>query len=125
MHQAHANAVIGWLQQQPAVARILYPALASDPGHAIWRRDFSGANGLLSVEFEPHASAADADRFTDSLRLFGIGACWGGFESLALTYPLIGWDGGTLVRPHIGLEDPADLSADLDHGFAAFGQCRA
>jgi cystathionine beta-lyase len=124
MHKAHAHAVIGWLQQQPAVARILYPALASDPGHALWRRDFSGANGLLSVEFKPRVSAADADRFIDSLRLFGIGASWGGFESLALTYPQIhGWDGGALVRLHIGLEDPADLVADLARGFAALGQC--
>jgi cysteine-S-conjugate beta-lyase len=122
MHQAHANAVIGWLQQEPAVARILYPALASDPGHALWRRDFSGANGLLAVEFKACVSTTDADRFIDRLRLFGIGASWGGFESLALTYPQIhGWDGGALVRLHIGLEDPADLIADLARGFAAFG----
>jgi cysteine-S-conjugate beta-lyase len=119
MHQAHAREVIGWLEQQPQVARILYPALPSDPGHALWRRDFMGANGLLSVAFKPHVSQADADRFVDSLRLFGIGASWGGYESLALTYPIIhGWGGGALVRLHIGLEDPADLVADLARGFA-------
>ncbi len=68
--------------------------------------------------------AAVGDRFIDSLRLFGIGASWGGFESLALTYPLIpGRDGGALVRLHIGLEDPADLVADLARGFTALGQC--
>jgi cystathionine beta-lyase len=122
MHQAHAKEVIGWLQRQPAVARVLYPALPSDPGHVVWRRDFAGANGLLSVEFKPHITAADGDRFIDSLRLFGIGASWGGFESLALTYPRVnGWDGGALVRLHIGLEDPADLIADLARGFAALG----
>jgi cystathionine beta-lyase len=120
MHQAHAAEVIAWLQQQPQVKRILYPALASDPGHALWKRDFTGANGLLSVELEPSISKADADRLVDSLRLFGIGASWGGYESLALTYPTIhGWNGGALVRLHIGLEDPADLIADLGRGFAA------
>ena len=120
MHQAHAQEVIAWLQRQPAVDRILYPALASDPGHTLWKRDFSGANGLFSVAFKPHVAQADADRFVDSLRLFGIGASWGGYESLALTYPSIhGWDGGVLVRLHIGLEDPADLIADLARGFAA------
>jgi cystathionine beta-lyase len=120
MHQAHAREVVGWLQQQPQVARILYPALPDDPGHVLWKRDFKGANGLLSIAFKPHISQAAADRFVDSLRLFGIGASWGGYESLALTYPIIhGWSGGALVRLHIGLEDPADLVTDLARGFAA------
>src|SRR5262249_42564010 len=119
MHQAHAREVIGWLQQRHEVERILYPALPTDPGHALWKRDFLGANGLLSVAFKPHISHAAADRLIDTLRLFGIGASWGGYESLALTYPMIhGWDGGALVRLHIGLEDPADLVADLARGFA-------
>ena len=122
MHQAHTAEVIAWLQQQPQVKRILYPALADDPGHALWKRDFTGANGLLSVEFNPNVAPADADRFVDSLRLFGIGASWGGYESLALTYPSIhGWSGGALVRLHIGLEDPADIIEDLARGFAALG----
>jgi len=118
MHTAHAAEVVTWLKQQPQVKRILYPPLPEDPGHALWRRDFKGANGLLSIEFAPHISPAAADRFIDSLRVFGIGASWGGFESLALTYPVVhGWQGGTLVRLHIGLEDPADLIADLAQGF--------
>ena len=120
MHQAHALEVIRWLEQQPQVERILYPALPNHPGHSLWKRDFQGANGLLSVAFKPHISQADADRFVDSLRLFGIGASWGGYESLALTYPMIhGWSGGALVRLHIGLEDPGDLVLDLARGFAA------
>jgi cystathionine beta-lyase len=120
MHVAHAAEVVAWLKQQPQVKRILYPALPEDPGHALWRRDFKGANGLLSIEFAPHIAPAAADRFIDSLRLFGIGASWGGYESLALTYPVIpGWHGGALVRLHIGLEDPADLIADLAQGFRA------
>ena len=120
MHQAHAREVVGWLRQQPKVARILYPALPDDPGYVLWKRDFRGANGLLSIAFKPHISQADADRFVDSLRLFGVGASWGGYESLALTYPIIhGWSGGALVRLHIGLEDPADLVRDLARSFAA------
>jgi cystathionine beta-lyase len=120
MHQAHTTEVIAWLERQPQVKRILCPALPNDPGHALWKRDFKGANGLFSIELSPPLAQADADRFVDSLRLFGIGASWGGYESLALTYPKIpGWSGGALVRLHIGLEDPADIIADLAQGFAA------
>jgi len=123
LHQAHAAEVITWLKAQPEVKRVLYPGLPEDPGHALWRRDFNGANGLLSIEFVAPITSAAADRLIDSLSLFGIGASWGGFESLALTYPSIpGWHGGALVRLHIGLEDPADLIADLAQGFrVAFG----
>jgi cystathionine beta-lyase len=120
MHQAHTAEVIAWLERQPQVKRVLYPAHPSDPGHALWKRDFKGANGLLSIELAPPLAQGDADRFVDALRLFGIGASWGGYESLALTYPKIpGWNGGALVRLHIGLEDPADIIADLARGFAA------
>jgi cystathionine beta-lyase len=121
MHAAHAREVIGWLEQQPLVERILYPPLPSDPGHALWSRDFTGANGLLSVEFKPPVGPEGTDCFVDALELFGIGSSWGGYESLARTYPkgVHGWRGGALVRLHIGLEDPADLIADLGRGFAA------
>jgi cystathionine beta-lyase len=74
------------------------------------------------MELNPTIKHAAADRFVDSLRLFGIGASWGGYESLALTYPSIhGWHGGALVRLHIGLEDPTDLIADLAQGLAMLG----
>jgi cystathionine beta-lyase len=118
---AHAMEVIGWLQQQPQVARVLFPALPTDPGHALWKRDFKGANSLLSIELAPGLTQAHAAACIDALRLFGIGASWGGFESLALSYPqgVRGWKGGTLIRLHIGLEDPADIIADLGQGFAA------
>jgi cystathionine beta-lyase len=120
MHQAHAAEVVAWLERQPQVKRILYPAHPRDPGYALWQRDFEGANGLLSIELAPPVTQAGAERFVDGLRLFGIGASWGGFESLALTYPSVpGWRGGPLVRLHIGLEDPADIIADLERGFAA------
>lgn len=120
MHRAHAEEVIGWLAQQPQVDRVLYPALPSHPGHELWKRDFTGANGLLSVSFKSHVSQDDVDRMVDRLDLFGIGASWGGFECLAMVYPqgsIKGWSGGALVRLHIGLEDPADIIADLKQGF--------
>ncbi len=114
MHQAHAREVIAWLEAQPEINRVLYPGLASDPGHALWQRDFTGANGLLSVEFAERFSQDDANRFADALRLFGLGASWGGYESLVMVYGRVaGWSGGALARLHIGLEDPADLIADL------------
>jgi cystathionine beta-lyase len=122
MQAAGAMEVIKWLQKQPEVARILYPALETDPGYAIWKRDFKGANSLFSVEFKPAVTPVDASTFVDSLRMFGIGASWGGYESLALTYPpdrLKGWNGGSLIRLHVGLEDPADVIADLQLGFKA------
>ncbi len=122
MHVAHAKVVIDWLVQQDAVARVLYPALESDPGYALWKRDFAGANGLFSVVFQPKYALADVVRFIDALQLFGIGASWGGFESLALTYSpgrIHGWNGDCLARLHIGLEYPNDLIDDLKRGFAA------
>ncbi|MFM1813509.1 MAG: hypothetical protein RLZ98_204 [Pseudomonadota bacterium] len=120
MHEAHTRQVIEWIQQQESVDRVLYPPLESDPGYRIWKRDFSGANGLFSVAFKAHITASQVIRFVDALKLFGIGASWGGYESLILTYTpskIGGWKGGGLVRLHIGLEDPEDLIADLKLGF--------
>jgi len=118
-HQASATAVATWLERQPQVQRVLYPALPSDPDHEPWQRQFSGAPGLFSVELRACDAVAYA-RFIESLQLFGLGASWGGFESLVL--PAIPHarrrldpqpDEGRLVRFHIGLEDPEDLIADL------------
>lgn len=114
--------VIKWLQRQPEVERVLYPALPSDPNHELWKRDFNGANSLFSVGFKPAVTPADANTFVNSLKMFGIGASWGGYECLALTYPpdrLKGWNGGSLIRLHVGLEDPADVIDDLQLGFDA------
>jgi cysteine-S-conjugate beta-lyase len=125
MHERHALEIADWLAAQPAVARVLCPALPSHPGHALWRRDCNGTNGLLSFEFS-QASPAAAARFVDGLELFGIGASWGGFESLATVVGVAGtrscedWStAGPIVRLHIGLEDPRDLIDDLARGFEA------
>jgi cystathionine beta-lyase len=104
---------------------VLHPALESCPGHSIWQRDFSGASGLFSVVFRP-VTAAAVNAFLDELMLFGIGASWGGFESLAIPFDCASirtatkWvPGGPTVRLHIGLEEIDDLIHDLERGFAA------
>ncbi|MFY9510008.1 MAG: cystathionine beta-lyase [Rubrivivax sp.] len=120
-HQRHATLVAQWLQRQRGVGRVCYPALPSDPGHALWQRDFSGASGLVSFAFRG-ASTEAARQFVDALQLFAIGASWGGYESLALLAPPERlrehrqWQLGDtpVVRLHVGLEDPEDLIADLD-----------
>lgn len=125
-HQDNALQVARWLEQRPEVARVLYPALASHPQHALWRRDFSGATGLLT--FVPQTSTKQqVDAFADALRLFGIGASWGGFESLVLPAlpqrqaSRLPWAAGQwAVRLHVGLEQIDDLLRDLDQAFAAW-----
>jgi cystathionine beta-lyase len=121
-HMASASRVATWLEAQPQVVRVLYPALPSDPDHALWQRQFSGAPGLFTIELRACDEAA-YEGFIESLELFGIGASWGGFESLVL--PALPHarrslerqpDEGRLVRFHIGLEDPDDLIADLASG---------
>jgi cysteine-S-conjugate beta-lyase len=85
-HQKNAFAVARWLQRRPEVARVLYPALPEDPGHALWKRDFLGASGLFGVVLTPAAKKA-VHAFIDALDLFGIGASWGEFESLRASAP--------------------------------------
>ena len=126
MHEAHALEVAHWLQQHPAVATVFCPALPTHPGHALWLRDCQGTNGLVSLELQPGTAEAAVDRFIDALRLFGIGASWGGYESLATAAHMAqarsvtDWSArGPVVRLHIGLESPRDLIADLEQGLAA------
>jgi cystathionine beta-lyase len=121
-HQKSALEVAEWLQARPEVKQVLYPALPSDPGHAIWKRDFTGASGLFGVVLHPVPKAA-VDAMLNSLRLFGMGASFGGYESLAIPMDstrlrhLIGSSDYRFIRVHVGLEDPADLIGDLEHGF--------
>ncbi len=84
-HQIPGLKAARWLEQRPEILRVLHPALESDPGHAIWKRDFTGACGLFSVVFKP-APQARVNAFLNALTLFGIGASWGGYESLAIPF---------------------------------------
>ena len=127
-HQANALRLLEWLGQRPEVDRLLYPALPADPGHAIWRRDFSGASGLFGLTLKPCKREAVL-ALIDGLELYGIGASWGGYESLILlTDPgamrsATRWEpAGPTLRIHAGLEHSDDLIADLEAGFARFGE---
>ena len=125
-HQASALEIAHWLEQQPEVATVLHPALPNCPGHAHFVRDFKGSSGLFSFVLNG-GGEADRARLIDGLEHFGIGYSWGGFESLALPVDpqrhrsvTRRADAGPLVRLQIGLEDPADLIADLAAGLARF-----
>ncbi|MGH7278451.1 MAG: cystathionine beta-lyase [Candidatus Rokuibacteriota bacterium] len=123
-HEASALAVARWLAEQPEVARVLHPALPGHPGHDTWKRDFLGASSLFGVLLRTDSPAAVA-RMVDGLRLFKLGASFGGFESLVIVaHPEQNrtarpWrEPGVLLRLHVGLEAVEDLIADLDEGFA-------
>lgn len=121
-HSRTAHTLATWLADRPEVGRVLYPALPDAPGHDIWKRNYTGATGLLSVLLEP-VPDAQVVAMLDGFRYFGLGYSWGGFESLALPIPKQArphtpWPGdGPIVRFHVGLEDPDDLLADLKAGF--------
>ncbi len=129
-HQESGLKVARWLRERPEVARVLHPALDTDPGHGIWQRDFTGACGLFSIVLKPMPQKA-AYAFLNALTLFGMGASWGGYESLAIPFDVSSfrtathWSpGGPAIRLHIGLEDVSDLIADLERGFAAMAAAR-
>ena len=121
-HQQSAVQIAQWLKTHPAVKRVLYPALEDDPGHALWKRDFLGSTGLFGVELA-ECTHDQLAAFIDRLELFALGYSWGGFESLVVPHNIHKarsvrpWRGGPLIRLQIGLEDPADLFADLVRGF--------
>ena len=121
-----ALAVAEWLRARPEVADVLHPALPGAPGYDLWRRDYTGAASIFGVVMNGGSEAA-AHALMSALELFGLGYSWGGFESL-ITHetgqlafrrapPKLA---GELLRLHIGLEDPADLIADLEAGLAAW-----
>ncbi|MEO9528647.1 cystathionine beta-lyase [Roseibium sp.] len=128
-HQRNTLSVLDWLKDLPQVCAIRYPALESDPGHALWKRDFSGSSGLCAFDFADGTTRDQAFAFLDALNLFGLGYSWGGFESLAIPVRLKGMRTASpfdpdrqSVRLHIGLEDPEDLIGDLDQALTkAFG----
>jgi cystathionine beta-lyase len=115
--------VAEWLAERPEVGRVFHPALPEDPGHALWKRDMTGASGLFSFSLAAWGET-EAKRLIDGLELFGIGASWGGYESLAtlasknITRTVNPWPSDRpLIRLHIGLEDTDDLIADLKASF--------
>ena len=118
-HDASARALAAWLGQQPRVSRVLHPALPGAPGHEHWARLCTAAAGLFSILLDPTLRVQQIDAFCDALRLFRIGASWGGPVSLVVPYDLSGLRvdrsalPGHLVRFSIGLEAVADLQADL------------
>jgi cystathionine beta-lyase len=122
-HQASAIEIARWLENRPEVARVLHPALPSHPGHDLWRRDFTGSSGLFSMILKPTSENAIA-AMLNGLALFGMGYSWGGYESLIVPFDptryrtATKWNAdGPALRLHIGLDDPADLKADLEAGF--------
>jgi len=126
-HQQSALDLARWLEGRPEVDRVLHPGLPSDPGHALWSRDFTGASGLFAFILKPVSHAALA-AMLDGLSLFGMGYSWGGFESLILPFDprdyrtATTWQAaGPAIRLHVGLEDVEDLKADLEAGFARLG----
>lgn len=126
-HEASGLTIAKWLQTRPEVDCVLHPALESHPDHALWKRDFNGANGLFSLILKA-TPLEQLDQFLEAMKLFGMGFSWGGYESLLIScddqLDRIEGDrihdrAGPLLRIHIGLEDPDDLIADLDQAFAA------
>ncbi len=122
-HDHSAREIATWLKSRSEITHILHPAFDDCPGHATWKRDFTGAGGLFSVLFDPRFTEAQTDRFIDSLKLFKIGYSWGGANSLAVPYRIAvmrsHWPHqGQLVRLNIGLEDTRDLIADLEQALA-------
>ncbi|MGV7207502.1 cystathionine beta-lyase [Oxalobacteraceae bacterium A2-2] len=125
-HDAAARTLAAWLKARPEITRVLHPAFEDCPGHAFWKRDFTGAGGLFSVLFDARYTEAQTDRFVDALKLFKIGYSWGGANSLVMPYRIQhmrqNWpDAGILVRFNVGLEDVKDLIADIQQAFAQLG----
>ncbi len=128
-HQETGLALARWLAERPEVERVLHPALPGDPCHQLWRRDFNGACGLFGLILRPPCPRPALAALIEGLELFGLGSSWGGYESLLIaTYPertrsATTWAAqGRTLRIHAGLEDPADLIADLEAGFERFNR---
>lgn len=129
-HEESGLKIANWLLARDEVAGVLHPALPDDPGHVLWKRDFTGACGLFSFFLQRELSNEDAlAKMLDGMEFFGMGYSWGGFESLlipaeprplrtATAWPRPGMPDGQMLRIHVGLEAPEDLMQDLDEGFA-------
>jgi cystathionine beta-lyase len=119
------------LMQFGAVGTVLHPALPSCPGHEFWKRDMGRSSGVFSIVLRPVAEA-QLEAALSMLRVFSIGASWGGTRSLIAPMAIKGdrsvvpWSPeGPVLRISIGLEDPDDLWTDLDAMLAALEQTPA
>lgn len=114
-----------WLETRPEVEKIFYPALESDAGHELWKRDFTGAAGLFTMVLDRKYSNESLARMLDNLSYYSMGYSWGGYESLILPIDLSNvrsatkwaYNDRTCLRINVGLEDIADLKEDLEEGF--------
>jgi cystathionine beta-lyase len=127
-HQQTALSLAHWLRDRPEVSRVLHPALEDDPGHAIWKRDFTGSSGLFGLVLKPVPPSA-LHAFFDAFSVFGLGFSWGGYESLIVPAHIRRTAGGfaaegPVLRIHAGLENPGDLIADLERGFGRLRDAR-
>jgi cystathionine beta-lyase len=125
-HDRTAFGLARWLKMRPEIAAVLHPAMPDCPGHAVFMRDFTAAGGLFSVIFHERYRPQQIDAFVEALELFALGWSWGGAHSLAMPYdvasmrPPSSWPHrGTLVRFYAGLEDEADLRADIERAMAS------
>lgn len=122
-HHSAGVQIAKWLSTRSEVRQVLHPALPDSPGHACWARDFLGASGLFAIVLD-ELPRARIEAFLSALKLFKLGYSWGGFESLILPlHPdphrtVLPFPTGTLIRLHVGLEDPDDLRDDLERAFA-------
>ena len=124
-HEEGALHIAKWLQKRPEVAAVLHPALPKHPGHDVFKRDFSGSTGLFSFILDKKYNYKHVCNMLNHYDIFGIGASWGGFESLVMHFDLSNirtvnkWkDAGQCIRLYIGLENVDDLIKDLEKGFA-------
>ena len=127
-HQANAQELARWLRKRPEVKRVMYPGFKDCPGHAIWKRDFTGASGLFGVVLEPMNDAA-IRAFFNAFKLVGMGFSWGGFESLCVhVHPeryrtASEWsEEGVIIRVHAGLEDVDEIKDDFSNAFSAMAK---
>ena len=122
-HQSAALEMANWFAERPEVVRVIHPACADHPDHEMWKRDFTGSSGLFSIIIKDCTDAA-LGAMLDGLELFGMGASWGGYESLVIPFDpsthrtATTWMAdGRALRFHIGLEGLDDLKSDLEAGF--------
>ena len=122
-HEQSALQIANWMNGHNQIASVAHPALSDNAGHQIWKRDFSGSSGLFSFVLKD-ATDHQVGEFLDALELFGLGASWGGYMSLAMAVDTSdrtiakGSNEGRIIRLQIGLEDTQDLVNDIDKALA-------